>query len=137
MSASGTTLQNLIDRVADGRLAVQLVLVVSSNADAYGLERAVRAGLRIVVLTQQLRRTVAELQIKNAELMSSRAEVTRLEGMLPICASCKKVRNERDEWQELDLYLESHPETDLQEGLCPHCRATHESTLMPQRKLGT
>ena len=41
----GTTLQNLIDCVADGRLEAQLVLVVSSRAEAFGLERARRAGI--------------------------------------------------------------------------------------------
>jgi phosphoribosylglycinamide formyltransferase-1 len=45
LSGGGTTLQNLIDRIADGRLAARIVCVVSSRADAFGLERARRAGL--------------------------------------------------------------------------------------------
>jgi formyltetrahydrofolate-dependent phosphoribosylglycinamide formyltransferase len=45
LSGSGTTLQNLIDRSADGRLAAHIVCVVSSNPQAYGLTRAANAGI--------------------------------------------------------------------------------------------
>jgi phosphoribosylglycinamide formyltransferase-1 len=50
ISGGGTTLQNLIDRIADGRLAARIVGVVSSRADAYGIERATKAGLPVVVV---------------------------------------------------------------------------------------
>ena len=50
ISGGGTTLQNLIDRIANGRLAAQIVGVVSSRADAFGLERARKAGLPAVVV---------------------------------------------------------------------------------------
>jgi phosphoribosylglycinamide formyltransferase 1 len=45
LSGNGTTLQNLIDRIASGQLSAEIVLVVSSKVNAYGLERARRAGL--------------------------------------------------------------------------------------------
>jgi formyltetrahydrofolate-dependent phosphoribosylglycinamide formyltransferase len=45
VSGGGTTLQNLLDRTADGRLAARVACVVSSRADAFGLERARRAGV--------------------------------------------------------------------------------------------
>src|SRR5262245_1466924 len=45
LSGSGTTLQNLLDRIADGRLRAEVVAVVSNVADAYGVERARRAGI--------------------------------------------------------------------------------------------
>jgi len=50
ISAGGTTLQNLIDRIAQGRLAAQIGVVVSSNANAYGIERARRARLPVGVV---------------------------------------------------------------------------------------
>jgi phosphoribosylglycinamide formyltransferase-1 len=50
ISGGGTTLQNLIDRQAAGRLAGQLVGVVSSRADAFGVARARRAGLPVAVV---------------------------------------------------------------------------------------
>ena len=53
ISGGGTTLQNLIDRIAAGRLAARIVGVVSSRADAGGVERARRAGLPVVVVDRR------------------------------------------------------------------------------------
>ena len=81
----------------------------------------VRAGLRIVLLTQQLRRSVAELQLANAEVASARAEVTRLERLMSICTHCKKVRGASGEWLDLDEFLAV--EENLLHGTCPACEA--------------
>jgi phosphoribosylglycinamide formyltransferase-1 len=53
LSGGGTTLQNLLDRIADGRLIAQIVLVVSSRADARGLERARRASIATLVVNRK------------------------------------------------------------------------------------
>lgn len=50
ISAGGTTMQNLIDRIADGRLSARIVQVVSSNADVQGVERARKAGLPVATV---------------------------------------------------------------------------------------
>jgi phosphoribosylglycinamide formyltransferase-1 len=60
LSGSGSTLQNLLDRVADGRLAATIVGVVSSRADAFGLERARRANVSGVVVTPKPTATFSE-----------------------------------------------------------------------------
>lgn len=53
LSGGGTTLQNLLDRIADSRLRAQIVLVISNNADAYGLVRAGDAGLPTAVVDRK------------------------------------------------------------------------------------
>ena len=53
ISGAGTTLQNLLDRSGDGRLAAKVVLVVSSKGDAFGLERARRAGIATQVVSRK------------------------------------------------------------------------------------
>ncbi len=53
VSGSGTTLQNLLDRCADGRLPAEVVLVIASRADAFGLERARKAGVPAVVVDRK------------------------------------------------------------------------------------
>jgi formyltetrahydrofolate-dependent phosphoribosylglycinamide formyltransferase len=53
LSGSGTTLQNLLDRIADGRLAARIVLVVSSNPRAFGLQRAEMAGIPSAVVERK------------------------------------------------------------------------------------
>jgi phosphoribosylglycinamide formyltransferase-1 len=50
LSGNGTTLQNLLDRIADGRLHAQVVVVVSNRSDAFGLERGRRAGVPAFVV---------------------------------------------------------------------------------------
>jgi formyltetrahydrofolate-dependent phosphoribosylglycinamide formyltransferase len=53
LSGAGTTLQNLLDRIADGRLRAQVVLVVANNLDAYGLARAEQAGVPAAVVQRR------------------------------------------------------------------------------------
>jgi formyltetrahydrofolate-dependent phosphoribosylglycinamide formyltransferase len=53
LSGGGTTLQNLLDRIADGRLNASVVQVVSSRADAFGVKRAQRAGVSTVVVERK------------------------------------------------------------------------------------
>jgi phosphoribosylglycinamide formyltransferase-1 len=53
ISGGGTTLQNLIDRIGDGRLAARIVGVVSSRADVRGVERAQQAGLPVAVVDRR------------------------------------------------------------------------------------
>jgi phosphoribosylglycinamide formyltransferase-1 len=53
ISAGGTTLQNLIDRIKAGRLDAQVVLVISSQSDVPGIQRAKAAGLSVVVITKK------------------------------------------------------------------------------------
>ena len=48
-------------------------------------------------------------------------EVKLLEGLLPICASCKKIRDEKNEWQVLEAYITKHSEASFTHGVCPDC----------------
>ena len=86
---------------AKGEISNKL-LALDTGADDYlvkpcdqgELMARVRAGLRIVLLAQELRATVEDLHVANAELQSARAEVERLtQELLPICAFCRKVRD--------------------------------------------
>jgi phosphoribosylglycinamide formyltransferase-1 len=53
LSGNGTTLQNLLDRIADGRLRAQVVLVLANHAEAYGLARAADAGIPTAVVDRK------------------------------------------------------------------------------------
>ncbi|MCP3962173.1 MAG: hypothetical protein GY719_30390, partial [bacterium] len=59
-----------------------------------------------------------------AEKMS---EVKVLEGLLPICAGCKKIRDDEDQWNPLELYIDRHSEAYFSHGLCPDCVARYRS----------
>lgn len=68
LSGGGTTLQNLIDRIADGSLPVRIVQVVSSRPDAYGIERAKAAGLPVEVVQRKLFPTIEVFSEHNFDL---------------------------------------------------------------------
>jgi len=65
--------------------------------------------------------TLDSLEKKNQELESTISEVKTLRGLLPICASCKKVRDDKGYWNQIDNYLETHSEVEFSHGLCPDC----------------
>ena len=58
-----------------------------------------------------------------AELRDAMGKVKTLSGLLPICASCKKIRNQSGQWQVLELYIRDHSQADFSHGICPECRA--------------
>ena len=55
------------------------------------------------------------------KMHASRREVRLLSGLLPICAWCKSVRDEKDQWQPLEVYIHDHSEADFTHGMCPDC----------------
>jgi phosphoribosylglycinamide formyltransferase-1 len=85
LSGGGTTLQNLIDHIADGRLTAQIVQVVASRPGAFGVERARRAGLPVAVVE---RRAFADTAAFSAAIFdlcrASGAELVCLAGFLQL-----------------------------------------------------
>jgi hypothetical protein len=55
------------------------------------------------------------------ELQRALADIRTLRGLLPICAGCKKIRNDRGYWEGLEQYLGEHAEVRFSHGLCPDC----------------
>lgn len=80
------------------------------------LESRVRVGLRMVKLQTSLAARIHELE-------EALGEVKRLQGLLPICSYCKKVRNEENYWQQVESYLSAHSDIKLTHGVCPDCYA--------------
>ncbi len=69
------------------------------------------------------RATAAEnvLLIKNAELSKALQEIKVLRGFIPICASCKKIRNDQGYWQQIETYIQDHSEALFSHGMCQEC----------------
>ncbi|MGA2381995.1 MAG: CHASE3 domain-containing protein [Gemmatimonadales bacterium] len=53
----------------------------------------------------------------------AQAEVKVLGGLLPICANCKKIRDDRGYWNQIESYVHEHSEADFSHGICPECAA--------------
>jgi PAS domain S-box-containing protein len=55
------------------------------------------------------------------ELQDALSKVKLLSGFLPICASCKKIRNDKGYWQQIEAYIRDHSEAQFSHGICPDC----------------
>jgi len=62
-----------------------------------------------------------ELRRVNAELQATLSRVKTLEGMLPICATCKSIRGDDGRWVAIELYVKEHSGADFTHGICPDC----------------
>ena len=56
-----------------------------------------------------------------AKLQTALAQVKTLSGMLPICASCKKIRDDKGYWNQVERYIAAHSEATFTHGICPEC----------------
>jgi hypothetical protein len=96
-----------------------------------------------IILEKQIKLNTA-LSKKNAESNALRMElestinhlntllskVKMLSGMLPICASCKKIRDDKGYWNQIESYIREHSDADFSHSLCPDCAVK----LYPQYK---
>jgi hypothetical protein len=85
---------------------------------------------RLRLQNQQLERLNTQLSIAkesleeaNRELEEAAANIKQLGGMLPICASCKKIRNDKGYWEQIEGYIRQHSEVEFSHGICPDCEA--------------
>jgi|GEM_PF-3395528 len=79
---------------------------------------------RIVVYGRDItenKRSQEERERLIFELQEAIAKVKTLSGMLPICASCKKIRNDKGYWEQIEVYIGDHSEAEFSHGICPEC----------------
>jgi hypothetical protein len=55
------------------------------------------------------------------ELQTALAQVKRLSGLVPICSSCKKIRDDKGYWNQLEAYLQENLQLNFTHGICPEC----------------
>jgi PAS domain S-box-containing protein len=56
-----------------------------------------------------------------ADLQEAMASIKSLKGLLPICASCKKIRDDQGYWSQIEVYISKHSEAEFSHGICPDC----------------
>lgn len=69
----------------------------------------------------------AAAEARARELQQALANVQALNGLLPICASCKMIRDDQGYWHQVELYIKEHSNADFSHGICPDCAARYFS----------
>ncbi len=62
-----------------------------------------------------------ELSKINKELVDASQNIKKLQGMLPICSSCKKIRDDKGYWNQIESYIKQHSDAEFSHGICPDC----------------
>ena len=88
----------------------------------------------LALLTRDMterKKAEAEREKMIRELQEALANVKTLSGMLPICAWCKKVRNDKGYWQAVESYIRDHSEAEFSHGVCPDCAEKFRDQFPP------
>jgi DNA-binding response OmpR family regulator len=102
--------------------STDLIAGLEAGADDYlikpvdlnELKARVRVGVRVASLQARLAEEVTELQ-------ATLDNVRRLRGLLPICAYCKRIRDDKNYWQRVEVYVSEHTDATFTHGICPSC----------------
>jgi CheY-like chemotaxis protein len=95
---------------------------IKTNPSGYLVKPYDNAELRSCVEIALVKHRAAKEREKLiAELENALLQVKRLSGLLPICASCKKIRDEQGDWEQIEEYIATHSEADFSHSICPQC----------------
>lgn len=93
----------------------------SSGAPIRDKKEQVRGLILVFRDTSLQRQSEAEKDALIAELEKAMKKVKLLSGLLPICASCKKIRDDKGYWNQIEAYIRSHSEAEFSHSICPDC----------------
>jgi len=88
------------------------------------LRARIEVGRRLVETQGALVESQAMLAAKVQELRLALEQIKTLRGIVPICANCKKIRNDEGYWQQVEIYVRDHTEAEFTHGICPECIQT-------------
>jgi DNA-binding NtrC family response regulator len=72
-------------------------------------------------LSLENKRLLKELALQITELQAALAQIKTLRGLLPICMYCKRIRDDKQYWQQVEGYVADHSEAQFSHGVCPDC----------------
>lgn len=109
---------------------VDLLRAFEAGADDYitkpydeaELTARVRGAVRVIQLQEKLKEKISELE-------KALEEINTLQGLIPICSYCKRVRSDKDYWEQVESYISRHSPFRFTHGICPDCLKKLEAQL--------
>ncbi len=74
-----------------------------------------------IILERKIQEQAREKDELIAKLQDALENIKRLSGLLPICSSCKKIRDDKGYWNQIERYIAEHSEVQFSHGICPEC----------------
>ena len=107
----------LINEASDAGAAAYLIKPLKKNL----VEQSITIASARHNDIMEMRRLNNELKTKIEELEKAFTEIKTLRGIIPICAACKKIRNDDGYWENVADYMAAHTEAEFSHGICPDC----------------
>jgi len=99
----------------------RLIFVLCSPNPSYDENGKYLGGFGIISDITERKVVEKEREKLIAELQKALANVKKLSGLLPICSSCKKIRDDRGYWNQIESYISDHSEADFSHSICRDC----------------
>lgn len=107
---------------------IPIIVLTGYDDDTIAVE-SVQKGAQDYIVKGQVTGTMLARAIRYAierkkllaQLEHSAREIKKLRGILPICASCKKIRDDKGYWTQVEVYISDHSGTEFSHGICPEC----------------
>ncbi|WP_300671099.1 hypothetical protein [Desulfoluna sp.] len=108
---------------------LEKIVSFSQTYEAYEVDELVTVCIVLVFIQAillhrkwiALRHEKKRLEQEHLKLKAAMQEIKQLKGIIPICASCKKIRDDDGYWHQVETYLSAHSEAQFSHGLCPEC----------------
>lgn len=123
----------------------ELVRLRIKNHLAFSQERSLllKRSTELQQLNSKMQAEIAkrkEIQHANEELIKkledALEQVKQLEGIIPICSYCHKIRDDRNVWQQMEQYISAHSEAMFSHGMCPECSKEQMKIISKMHKSG-
>ncbi len=121
---------NLFEKKGDLKKALMFSRELNTSLEEHLNEKSLEkiARLQVQFETEKKEKEAEIYRLKNVELSRINSQlrdalthVKKLQGLLPICASCKKVRDDDGYWQQIESYISENSEAKFSHGICPEC----------------
>ncbi|MCX5814130.1 MAG: PAS domain-containing protein [Proteobacteria bacterium] len=97
------------------RFCVRMQAIAAQESDGMPVCRVVISDITALKEAEEEREKLI------LELQEAFSKVKMLSGLLPVCASCKKIRNDKGYWEQIEVYIRDHSEATFTHGICPAC----------------